>query len=180
MRRCKPGCFSGYTHSNSQPLLSRPTLQQWSIYPKLVFQIPCTPTLGILHNQLSTLPCIFKPKFIPSKHKWASFTTTISYTRTKDFCLWTKDYLNPKTLSTLSYFIFLSSCLSQVLLSPFQSRLLSALPNTIYTRVASVFSHSKGPKMFRSVPINSQAESTIIDHFPLLKSLSFVQSAVFL
>lgn len=101
------------------------TLQQRSIYPKLVFQIPCTPTLGILHNQLSTLPYIFKPKFIPSKHKWASFTTTISYTRTKDFCLWTKDYLNPKTLSTLSYFPFFLSQSSITQSFPIQITLCS-------------------------------------------------------
>ena len=121
-----------------------PIPQQWQqqvIYPKLVLQIPCTPIPGTLYNQLSTLPCIFKPKFLPSKHKRPPLQLLSLYSQKdlsfdkrlvefKDFCLYLLFSFPPDSGITLSF--------------PTQILPL-AVPNTVSARVASVFSHSRGP-----------------------------------
>lgn len=73
MRSCKPACSSGRTHPQIHnhhpwtPPQPHPMAAEHS--SQTCAPNPVRPTLGTLQNQLSTLPCIFKPKFLPSKHK---------------------------------------------------------------------------------------------------------------
>lgn len=114
---CKPECSSGHTHSqiHNHCLWTASHPHRTAIAAKLVLQIPCTPTLGTLYNQISFLPCIFKPNFLSFKHKNIFLYNHYLFTAEQKwflgfvlfFCLLTRDWLNSKILSTLVFVSFI-------------------------------------------------------------------------
>lgn len=162
MRRSKPGVPQGTHTLKSTTTTPQPILQQQSIYPKLVFQIPCTPTLGTLHNQLSTLSYIFEPKFLPSKHKRPPLQPLSLTVKQKILSLDKRFTKFKDFVYTCCFPFFLSqSSITQ----SFPTQTAPALPNTVYAKVAS------GTKCSGLFLWNSQVAPNITNHFPLLKSL---------
>lgn len=70
------------------------------------------PTLGTLQNQLFTLPCIFKPKFLPPKHKRPQTCLYCHYLLHSNKIFVFGQEIKFKHLSILAVFLF--SYLSQV------------------------------------------------------------------
>lgn len=156
-------CSSGYTHpqihNHHHPDLS---YSSRAFIPNLCSKFHAHPPWGPYTINYPLCPIFLSPSSSHLNTKGLLYNHYLLQSN-KRFCLWTRNSLNSKILSTLA--VFLSSLSQSSITQSFPIQTAPALPNTVYAKVAS------GTKCSGLLLWNSQVAPNITNHFPLLKLL---------